>query len=219
MKIYIQIFLKSIIFISFLFFTSCDQKKESEKKVTTENFESDQKELSLDSIKRISVGEENAKITIIAYESLTCGHCADFHKNVYPDLKKDFIEKGLVKIEFRHFPLDILAFNASKIGQCNNDGNEDVLNILYSGQKKWAKGKTPEEATKYLKKFLEDENVNLDFEECLNDKSIEDYVLNDRIEGSKKFEVNATPTIIINNKKFEKALNYENLKKYLEKLV
>ena len=54
------------------------------------------------SIKRISVGEKNSKITIIAYESLTCGHCADFHKNVYPDLKKDFIDKGLVRIEFRH---------------------------------------------------------------------------------------------------------------------
>ena len=171
------------------------------------------------SIKRISVGEKNAKITIIAYESLTCGHCADFHKNVYPSLKKDFIDKGLVKIEFRHFPLDIAAFNASKIGQCNNDGNADVLNILYSGQKKWARGKTPEEATKYLKKFLEGEGVNLDFEKCLNDKNIEDYILNDRIEGVKKFKVNSTPTIIINDKKFEKALNYKNIKKYLEKLI
>ena len=171
------------------------------------------------SIKRIFVGEKNAKITIIAYESLTCGHCADFHKNVYPNLKKDFIDKGLVKIEFRHFPLDIAAFNASKIGQCNNDGNADVLNILFSGQKKWARGKTPEEATKYLKKFLEDEGVNIDFEKCINDKNIEDYVLNDRIEGVKKFKVNATPTIIINDKRFEKALNYKNIKKYLEKLI
>ena len=171
------------------------------------------------SIKRISVGEENAKITIIAYESLTCGHCADFHKNVYPGLKKDFIEKGLVRIEFRNFPLDIVAFNASKIGQCNNDGNADVLNILFSGQKKWSRGETPEEAKKYLKKFLEDEDIILDFEKCLGDKSIEDYVLNDRIEGVKKFKVNATPTIIINDKKFEKALNYKNLKKYLEKLL
>ena len=172
-----------------------------------------------EAIKRISIGEKNAKITIIAYESLTCGHCADFHKNVYPSLKKDFIEKGLVRIEFRHFPLDIAAFNASKIGQCNNDGNADVLNILFSGQKKWARGKTPEEATKYLKKFLEDEGVTLDFEKCLADKTIEDYVLNDRIEGVKKFKVNATPTIIINDKKFEKALNYKNIKKYLEKLI
>jgi len=171
------------------------------------------------SIKRISVGEKNAKITIIAYESLTCGHCADFHKNIYPGLTKDFIEKGLVRIEFRHFPLDIAAFNASKIGQCKNDGNEDVLNILFLNQKKWARGKTPEEATRYLKTFLEDEGVTLDFEKCLADKAIEDYVLNDRIEGVKKFKVNATPTIIINDKKFEKALNYKNLKKYLEKLI
>ena len=219
MKNYIQILLKSIILISFLFLTSCDQKSEKEEKTSSENLENDQKVLSLDSIKRISIGEESAKITIIAYESLTCGHCADFHKNVYPSLKKDFIEKGLVRIEFRHFPLDIAAFNASKIGQCNNDGNADVLNILFSGQKKWARGKTPKEATKYLKKFLEDEGVTLNFEKCLANKTIEDYVLNDRIEGVKKFKVNATPTIIINDKKFEKALNYKNIKKYLEKLI
>ena len=170
-------------------------------------------------IKRISEGKESAKITIIAYESLTCSHCADFHTDVYPDLKKEFIEKGLVKIEFRNFPLDIAAFNASKIGQCNNDGKSDLIHILFSGQKKWARGKTPEKATEYLKKFLESEGVSLDFEKCLSDKSIEDYVLNDRIEGVKKFKVNATPTIIINDKKFDKALNYKNLKKYLEKLI
>ena len=170
-------------------------------------------------IKRISEGDENAKITIITYESLTCGHCADFHKNVYPDLKKDFIEKGLVKIEFRHFPLDIAAFNASKIGQCNNDGKSDIMQVLYSNQKKWAKGKTPEESIAYLKKFITDAGVEVDFEKCLNDKAIEDYILNDRIDGVKKFKVNATPTIIINDKKFEKALNYKNLKKYLEKLI
>ena len=170
-------------------------------------------------IERISEGAQSAKITIITYESLTCSHCADFHKNVYPDLKKDFIDKGLVKIEFRHFPLDIAAFNASKISQCSNDGKSDLMHILFSNQTKWAKGKTPEEATEYLKKFLTDEGISVNFEKCLSDKSIEDYVLNDRIEGVKKFKVNATPTIIINDEKFEKALNYKNLKKYLEKLI
>ena len=170
-------------------------------------------------IKRISEGDKNAKITIIAYESLTCGHCADFHTNVYPNLKKDFIEKGFVRIEFRHFPLDIAALNASKIGQCNNDGKSDILQTLFSGQKKWAKGKTAEEATGYLKKFLTDNGIKVDFKKCLSDKMIEDYILNDRIEGVKKFKVNATPTVIINNKKYEKTLNYKNLKKYLEKLI
>ena len=170
-------------------------------------------------IKRISEGEENAKITIIAYESLTCVHCADFHENVYPDLKKNFIEKGLVKIEFRNFPLDIAAFNASKVGQCRNDGKSDLMHTLFAGQKKWARGNTPEQANDYLKKFLKDEGIIVDLEKCLNDKVIEDYVLNDRIEGVKKFKVNATPTIIINDKKFDKTLNYKNLKKYLEKLI
>ena len=95
-----------------------------------------------------------------------------------------------------------------------------IFCIFYTlGKKKWARGKTPEEATGYLKKFLESESVNLDFEKCLSDKAIEDFVLNDRIDGVKKFEVNATPTIIINDKKFDKALNYKNLKKYLEKLI
>ncbi len=107
-------------------------------------------------IKRISEGDKNAKITVIVYESLTCGHCADFHKNVYPGLKKDFIDKGLVRIEFRHFPLDIAAFNASKISQCTNNGKSDLMHILYSGQKEWSKGTTPEKATANLRKFLAD---------------------------------------------------------------
>jgi len=171
------------------------------------------------SIKQIYEGNEDAKVTIITYESLTCSHCADFHKNVYPQLKKEFIDTGLVKIEFRHFPLDMAALNASKIAQCNNDGKSDLLHFLFSNQKKWAIGKTVEAANENLKKLLKDENIAVDFEKCTNNKNIEDYVLNDRIEGVKKFKVNATPTIIINNKKFDKTLNYKNLKKSIEKLI
>ena len=172
-----------------------------------------------DSIQRISEGNKDAKITIITYESLTCSHCADFHNNVYPQLKKEFIDTGLVKIEFRHFPLDMAALNASKIAQCRNDGKSDVLNFLFSNQKKWAIGETVETANENLKKLLKDESIVIDFEKCTNNKKIEDYVLNDRIEGVKKFKVNATPTIIINNKKFDKSLNYKNLKKSIEKLI
>ena len=79
--------------------------------------------ISAKEIKRIVVGSKDAKITIIAYESLTCSHCANFHKDVYPELKKNYLDTGLAKIEFRHFPLDISAFNASKVSQCNNDGD------------------------------------------------------------------------------------------------
>ena len=169
--------------------------------------------------KRIISGVENAKITIIAYESLTCSHCADFHKDVYPELKRDYIDTGLAKIEFRHFPLDIAAFNASKIAQCKNDKSLIILENLYLNQQDWVKGSNIEEVNKNLKKFIEKKNFNINFEQCINNKEIEDFVLNDRIEGTKKFKVNATPTIIINNKKFEKPLNYKNLKKSLEKLI
>ena len=170
-------------------------------------------------IKRIIVGNIDAKITIIAYESLTCSHCASFHKNVYPRLKEEFLDKGLAKIEFRHFPLDIAALNASKISQCKNDGNSDILQSLYNNQQMWVKGSTVEEANKNLQKYLKNEGFRIDFDSCVNNKQIEDFVLNDRIEGTKTFKVDATPTIIINNKKFEKTLNFKNLKKALEKLI
>jgi len=170
-------------------------------------------------INRMLVGNPDAKITIIAYESLTCSHCANFHKDVYPQLKKDFLDTGLAKIEFRHFPLDLAAFNASKIAQCRNDGETEIYNSLFANQQKWVKGSSVEEANKNLQKFLTDEGFNVEFEKCISDKQIEDFVLNDRIEGLKNYNVNATPTIIINNKKFEKSLNYKNLKKTLEKLI
>ena len=170
-------------------------------------------------IKRIVSGNQNAKITIIAYESLTCSHCANFHKDVYPSLKKDFIDTGLVKIEFRHFPLDIAALNASKISLCKQDQSLEILEKLYSNQQAWIKGKEIEEVNNNLKEFLKKAGFDIDFEKCINNKEIEDYVLNDRIEGTKNFKVNSTPTIIINNEKFEKSLNYKNLKKTLEKLI
>ena len=175
--------------------------------------------LQAEEIKRITVGNKDAKITIIAFESLTCSHCANFHTNVFPELKKEFLDTGIAKIEFRHFPLDIAAFNASKVAQCKNDGNSDILESLYANQQKWVKGSSIQEANKNLQKFLQNEGFSIDFDSCVNNKEIEDFVLNDRIDGTKNFKVSSTPTIIINNKKFEKALTFKNLKKALEKLI
>ena len=169
--------------------------------------------------KRIVSGNSNAKILIIAYESLTCSHCADFHKEIYPQLKKEYIDTGLAKIEFRHFPLDIAALNASKIVQCKKDKSLEILESLYFNQQSWVKGNTIEQINVNLKKFLKKEGFDINFDECINNKEIEDFVLNDRIDGVKNFKVNSTPTIIINNEKFEETLNYKNLKKALEKLI
>ena len=207
--------MKKLFFILIIFLGSCSPSEDTKKSDNTSN---NKIEVSGE-IKRISVGNKDANIVIIAYESLTCSHCANFHKDVYPQLKKEYIDTGLAKIEFRHFPLDIAAFNASKVSQCKGDQSLEILESLYSNQQAWVKGNTAEEINNNLKKFLEKKGFKLDFEKCVNNKEIEDFVLNDRIEGAKNFKINATPTIIINNKKFEKTLNYKNLKKSLEKLI
>ena len=123
--------------------------------------------VNADDMKRIVVGNKDAKITIIAFESLTCSHCANFHKDVYPQLKKDYLDTGLAKIEFRHFPLDIAAFNASKVSQCKNDGDSKILNSLFANQQKWVKGSSAEEANKNLEKFLKNEGFDIDFKTLL----------------------------------------------------
>jgi len=170
-------------------------------------------------IKPIIEGNIDAKIKIIIFESLTCSHCASFHKKVYPSLKEDFIEKELVSIEFKNFPLDMAAFNASKIAHCKNDGKSEILHYLFENQDKWIKGNTIADLNKNLKNFIDSSNFSLNFEECINNTKIEDFILEDRINGAKKFKIEATPTLIINGEKFENALNYKKLKKYLEKLI
>ena len=164
-------------------------------------------------------GNANAKVKILVYESLTCSHCANFHKDVYPQLKEEFLDKGLASIEFRNFPLDIAALNASKLAHCKNDGKSKILHFLYLKQTEWIEGNTIEELNSNLKEIIKDQNFGLDYEKCIADKKVEDHILEDRIEGAKKFEINATPTIIINDKKFEKTLNFKNLKKAIEKLI
>jgi len=170
-------------------------------------------------IKSITEGNVDAKVKLIVFESLTCSHCADFHKNIYPSLKTDFIDKGLILIEFRNFPLDMAAFNASKIAHCKNDGNSEILHHLYKNQSSWVKGSTIEDLNNNLKKFIEESKFKLDFEKCITNSEMEDFILEDRINGAKDFKIEATPTVIINGEKFENTSNYKKLKKYIEKLI
>ena len=169
----------------------------------------------------IKEGNENAKVKIFVFESLTCPHCADFHKNIYPSLKTDFIDKGLVQIYFKNFPLDLAGLNAAKITHCvDNDKRLIFLHHLYKTQNKWTKGETIEDINKNLKKALDNFEIKkIDFQKCINDKEIEELVLNERIEASKKYKIQSTPTVVINEKKFDKPLMYKNLKKAIEKLI
>ena len=170
-------------------------------------------------VKTILEGNINAKIKLIVYESLTCSYCADFHKEIYPELKKDFIDKGLISIEFRNFPLDLAAFNASKVAHCKNDGKSEILHFLFEKQKEWVRGETIEDLNKNLKKLINEKDFGIDFDKCISNTVVEDHVLNDRINAVKKYDIQATPTLIINDKKFDNPQNYKKLKKTLEKLI
>ena len=111
------------------------------------------------------------------------------------------------------------AMNASKIAHCRNDGNSEILHYLFDNQEQWVKGKTIEELNKNIKIFIEKSDFNLDVDVCLSNKEAEDHILEDRIEGAKKFKIDATPTLIINGKKFDNPSNYKKLKKFIEKLI
>ncbi len=170
-------------------------------------------------IKPISEGNKNAKVEVIVFESLTCSHCATFHQEIYPELKRDFIDKNLIKIVFKSFPLDLAALNASKVAHCRNDGSPEILHLLYIRQNDWMKGGNIEDFNLSLQKVVDEENLKIDFDKCIENKFLEEHILEERIEGVTKYNVNATPTIIINQKKFDKPLTYKNLKKIIEKLI
>ena len=170
-------------------------------------------------IKHIKEGNVDAKVKLVVFESLTCSHCGDFHRDIYPKLKTDFIDKNLILIEYRNFPLDIAAFNAAKIAHCKNDGNSEILHHLYNNQSSWVRGSTIEDLNKNLKRVVQESGFKLDFEKCIANSENEDFILEDRIDGVKNYKIEATPTLIINGEKFENPKNYKKLKKYIEKLI
>ena len=148
-------------------------------------------------IKHIKDGNVDAKVKLVVFESLTCSHCGDFHRDIYPKLKTDFIDKNLILIEYRNFPLDIAAFNAAKIAHCRNDGKSEILHHLYNNQSSWVRGSTIEDLNKNLKKVVQESGFKLDFDKCIADSKIEDFILEDRIDGAKNYKIEATPTLII----------------------
>ena len=169
----------------------------------------------------ITEGNENAKIKIYSYQSLTCPHCAVFHAKIYPLLKKDYIDTGVAKIYFKPFPLDLSALNAAKIAQCvNKEKRISFLDHLYKTQESWIDGEKIEDINENIKKTVKQFGLSEnDFDKCLVFEDVENYILNSRIEAVKKFKIKSTPTIVINDEIFKDTLEYKNIKKILEKLI
>tara|TARA_B100000029_G_scaffold480589_1_gene528751 strand:- start:2209 stop:2832 length:624 start_codon:yes stop_codon:yes gene_type:complete len=169
----------------------------------------------------LTLGLNEAIVKIKIFSSLTCPHCANFHIKVVPKIEKEYVESGKVQIIFIDFPLDQAAFNASKLLHCVEQKKQmKFLDTIYKTQKKWTNGSTIEIINKNLKEIVKDLGISsAQFDKCLIDEAVSDKLLNGRIEATKKYSINSTPTIIINEKKLEGSVSFENIKKKIEKLI
>ena len=193
LKIIKNIFLLSLVFL----FVSCDSSSQSK-------------------------NNSNSIVSVKVFSSLTCPHCADFHGEIYEKLEREYISLGKVKFEHLSFPLDLAALNAEKILKCNGSTQTDFkfLTEIYQKQIEWAAGSDINKINNSLKsigkKFTLTENA---MNKCLNDKNLEEKILNERIEAQKNYKISSTPTIYINEEKYEGKRDYKSFKKTIDKFL
>ena len=190
--------IKNIIVVSFFFlFLQCDQSSETK-------------------------NSSNSIVVVKVFSSLTCPHCAEFHKKIYKKLEKEYISVGKVKFEHHSFPLDLAALNAEKILQCKvgKPTNFKLLTEIYKQQSKWALGSDANIINDSLKKIGKEFSLAEDqMNKCLADKELEKKILNERIEAQKNYKVSSTPTIYLNEKKYEGKREYNAFKKEIDKIL
>ena len=169
----------------------------------------------------VVLGSDKAIVKIKVFSSLTCPHCANFHIEVVPEIKREYIDTGKVQLIFIDFPLDQVAFNASKLLHCLDKKKQIAfLDIIYETQTKWTNASNLNDINKNLKKIVKNLGISsAQFDKCLVDEVISDKILNGRINASKKYSINSTPTIVINEKKLEGSVSFKNIKKKIEKLI
>ena len=170
--------------------------------------------------KILSIGSPDAKVTVKVFSSLTCPHCATFHTSIFNKLKKEYIDEGLVRFEHHAFPLDLAALNAEVVVRCqtNNEKKFKLLEEIYNKQTFWAVGSDIDKINDLIKKVgsdfdLTEEKMNA----CLENSDVQDEILNERIEAQKKYKIESTPTIFVNEKKYSGKVDYKKFKKIIEK--
>ncbi|WP_299811156.1 DsbA family protein [uncultured Roseibium sp.] len=161
------------------------------------------------------LGEEDAPVTIVEYASMTCGHCANFHKQTYADMKKDYIDTGKVRFIFREFPLDPVAAAAFMLARCAPaDKYFEIVDIMFEQQRSWAFTDNPYQSLLDFSKQIGFTQES--FEECLTNQGMLDAVNAVKDRGAAEFGVNSTPTFFINGEKHSGALSIDELGKIIE---
>ncbi len=170
--------------------------------------------------KVLSMGSSNADVVVKVFSSLTCPYCANFHNEIFNKLQKDFIDQGSVRFEHHAFPLDLAALNAEIIVRCDVDNVKrfTLLDKMYEKQNIWAKGSDINKINVSIKKIGSELGLgDVKMEECLQNEKLQDDILNQRINAQKKYKIESTPTIIINEKEYSGKAIYKDFKKVIEK--
>ena len=179
--------------------------------------------LAENTLKGMQLGIEDAPLTVIEYRSLRCGHCADFHKNILPLLKEKYIDTGKIKLEVRPYPLDAIDFRAFKLLHCAKENDFFALEkTLFTNQEKWfitqPAGKEIENSLEALAKFGMLFDINQDeYNNCLNDKEMENFIISNLDEAINKYRVSSTPTFIINDKTYSGNQTFDTLESIILK--
>ncbi len=166
----------------------------------------------------IFLGDKDSKITVIEYASMTCIHCANFHINVYPKIKKEYIDTNKIKFIFRDFPLDKQALYGSLLAKCApKEKYFDYVKLVLTNQKKWISNND-----EFIKKLINIGKLaglnEKKIENCFKNEKLVDEIIKIRSIGEKEYNIDSTPSFIINGKKYT-TLNYESFKKIIDDLI
>ena len=166
------------------------------------------------------LGEKNAPITIIEYASLSCSHCADFHKNTLPELKKEFIDTGKVKMIFRFFPFNLPALRAGMVLEClPSDIRYEYMSALYELQSKWVV-KDSEKSNKELYKIMQSGGMKKEvFDKCINDVALEKKILQGLIDAQNELNIKSTPSFVVNGTLIQGNKPIKDFRQIIQKIL
>ena len=179
--------------------------------------------LANNTLKGMKLGNDDAPITVIEYRSLTCSHCAEFSKVTFPELKEKYIDTGKIRFELRPFALNAIDLNAFKLLHCSNE--DDFLSLeklLFEDQEKWIISSPSdlvlENSTEALGKYGLLFGITKDqYNSCLEDEEITDFIISMRMEGSQKYNICSTPSFVFNDVVYGGYSKFKDFEKILKK--
>ena len=163
-----------------------------------------------------TLGPADAKIVIVEYASLTCPHCAQFHTQVLPGLKKEFVETGKVRYVYRDFPLDRLALGAAMIARCAGRENFfGFIDTFYAAQGQWTGASNPLSALGNLARLGGMSQRKLDA--CLKNVEVQNEILRQRLEAANEFKVQSTPTVFVDGERYGGGMSLDQVRTLLNR--